>query len=308
MSKGRFVFAAILALAAANARAAAPTIVIDDSDFTLQDRSRAPVDWQANGTAGLQLDLTSTVPISLALTHNLAREAGTAWTLVEGSVPSFTMWADVNIRFQPGAPGGEPSVRNCPADGFAMAFANTTPDAVGGAGSDLALFQASKTIHSFTAFEVNLFFAQAPGNTSNLATCDSGKNVTFAFDNVNQATGYRRDFGRSGTPDKGGAKVAQVTAPTGLQIVNGGWYRYQWNVDAVAGTMAAYITVLQDSNKAIRNVPLTNVTFGSGAPQISFIGRWGVAASTGGAASAANVARVRIVSPMVPAGSPTAAE
>ena len=31
-----------------------------------------------------------------------------------------------------------------------------------------------------------------------------------------------------------------------LKVVNGGWYRYQWNVDAAAGTMTAYVTGLDE--------------------------------------------------------------
>src|SRR5205807_1687677 len=103
-------------------------------------------------------------------------------------------------------------------------------------------------------------------------TCDTGKFVTFAFDNLDKATGLNRDTpGKTGTPDAGGQKVAQVAANAlNLQIVNAGWYRYQWNVDATAGTMAAYITGLQDSNKAVQNMPLTKVTFGANAPKINF--------------------------------------
>lgn len=302
----RLMIAAALLLAAGAASAAnpPPSVFLNGADFTLQDPTRAPIGWEANGTAGLQMDPTAAVPISLALTHNRSREAGTAWTLVSGSVPSFTMWADVNIRFQPGAPGGEAVVQNCPGDGFAMAFAGASPDALGGEGGDLGLFEAPKTIPQFIGFEVNIFFGMAPGSTQ--AACNSGKNVTFAFEDVAPPTGYTRDFGKTGTPAKGGAKIAQVTAPAGLQIVNGGWYRYQWNVDAVAGTMAAYLTGLEAANSAVQNLPLTSVAFGAEAPSLSFTGRWGLAAATGGAASAADVAHVRIVSPMVPAGAPEA--
>jgi hypothetical protein len=215
------------------------------------------------------------------------------------------MWADVNVRFQPGAPGVEAFIRNCPADGFVLAFADASPEAVGGSGGDLALFDAPKTIPSFIGFEVNLFFGDAPGNASSLATCNSGKNVTFAFESVGKATGYAR---KTGTPDKGGAQVAPVTAPAGLQIVNGGWYRYQWNVDTVAGTMAAYLTGLEARNSQVQNLPLSSVTFGSAAPPINFDGRWGVAAATGGAASGVNVARVRVVAPMAAPGAITAGE
>ena len=75
-----------------------------------------------------------------------------------------------------------------------------------------------------------------------------------------------------------------------------------------AGTMAAYITGLQDSNKAVQNMPLTNVTLGANAPKINFAGRWGITAATGGAHAGVNVARVRIVTPMAAPGSLTAGE
>src|SRR5207245_4888991 len=51
---------------------------------------------------------------------------------------------------------------------------------------------------------------------------------------------------------------------------------------------------------------LTEVTLGASAPKLNFMGRWGITAATGGAHSGVNVAHVRIVSPAVPAGSPTA--
>ena len=296
MHRGRFIFAAALMLAAASARAAAPSILIDDADFTLQDRTRAPIEWRTNGTAGLALDPTSAVPVSLALIHNLNGEQGTAWSLIRGTVPSFTMWADVNVTFDTDITKG------CPADGFTMAFADTTPDAVGQGGGSLALYSTPKTIPSFVAFEVNLWHDNALEDTK---ICTTGKFLTFEFTDANKATGVDRTVG---TPDKGGARLAQVTAPATLTILNGGWYRYQWNVDTVAGTMAAFITGLQDSNKAVQNMPLTNVTLGANAPKINFAGRWGITAATGGAHAGVNVARVRIVTPMAAPGSLTAGE
>jgi len=287
MHRGRFIFAAALMLAAANVRAATTPITIADTDFTLQDPTKTPFDWQTNGNGGLQLDPTGENPIVLALAHNQNSEASSAWTLVGGSVPSFTMTADVNVTFDGKVPA------SCPADGFAMAFANTPPSGLGGGGGGLGLY-GSKTIPTLIAFEVNLWYQNAIMDT---ADCKMNQFTTFEFSNETLAAGPGRNKG--GTADKGGAYLSQVTAPATLPIVNGGWYRYQWNVDAVNGTMAAYITGLDASNNTIKNMPLTNVTFTATAPKMNFTGRWGLTAGTGGAHSGVEVAHVTVVTPMV---------
>jgi hypothetical protein len=296
MKRVRFISTVILALVTVSARAA--TLV--DTDFTLQDRARAPVMWQTNGTAGLDLNLTGSSPlVSLALTHNLTSEAGTAWTMVKARVPSFTMWADVNLDYT--ANNGVISGFDCPADGFTLAFANVTPDAVGPSGQHLGLFGSEEVINRFIAFEINTWREQALEGSDD---CSTHKFTTFSFANVNLDTGVERAAGAAGTPEAGGAKVAQTTIPAGLKVVNAGWFRYQWNVDTTSGAMSAYLTGLEEGSRSFQNVKLAEVQFGPAAPKIDFTGRWGITAATGGAVMGARVAHVRIDAPMLPPGAP----
>jgi hypothetical protein len=308
MHRGRFIFAAALALVAASAQAATTTLV--STDFTLQDQKRLPYNWTFNGNAGFFLNPQGTTPpLILALTKNDAGNASAVWTNDTFQLPSFTMWADVNIDFHP-----KPGLNlDCPADGFAMAFANTAgPDVLGGGGGYIGLFGNGDRIPQFIGFEVNTWYGADVDDTS---TCSTKKNVTFAFENVNTDTGYDRPQGDNtqGDPNMGGAKVGQVTAPDSLQgkgLVNGGWFRYQWDVDTAAGKMDAYITGLDDSNKAVQNMKVAAVTFGGSAPKINFKGRFGLTAGTGGGTQGTRVSQVIVVSPAAPPGSapPTAGE
>src|SRR5438105_4595357 len=133
MYRGRFIAVAIVEVASARVCAAGQTgttgttttsssYVLANADFTLQDAAHPPTDRVTNGAGGLSLDPTGPVPVSLALTHNVGSEAGSAWTLLKANVPSFTMWADINVDFKinttPKGNGGD----TCPADGFALAF------------------------------------------------------------------------------------------------------------------------------------------------------------------------------------------
>jgi hypothetical protein len=289
MLRSRFIAAAVLLLAAHGARAA--TLV--HTDFTLTDRALAPVGWQTNGAAGLAPKPDGPGPVvTLALTHNQTSEAGTAWTLLRARVPSFTMWADISIDFDRAFPD------NCPADGLALAFASGNPDAVGGSGSSLGLYGNEDALPRFIALEINTFYGQSLEGTDN---CTNGKFLTFAFANSDEQTGVSRP---GGSPEAGGGKIAQTTAPDALKVVNGGWYRYQWNVDAAAGTMTAYVTGLEEGNKLVQNQQVAEVKFGSGAPNLNFIGRWGVTAATGGLVMGTHVAQVRVDAPMVAAGAP----
>jgi hypothetical protein len=303
MHRVRFIFGAALMLAAANVRAATTTpFVIDNTDFTLQNRAQAPIEWQTNGTAGLQLDPSGENPITLALTHNQNGENGTAFTLIKGSVPSFTMWADVNITFDLKTP------KDCPADGFTMVFTDAAPNFAPGGGGSLGVYDMSaKVTPDIFGFEVNLWHSNALEDT---ADCTMNKFTTVAFNDFNSKTGYTRDVApaKVGTADAGGARIAQADPPAAVTILNGGWYRYQWNVDAVNGTMAAYITGLDASNKSAQNVPLTSVTLGKNAPSLNFSGRWGIAAATGGAHCGVQVAHVEIITPMQTPGSPVAGQ
>ena len=302
MQRGRFIFAAALALVAASAHAATTTLV--NTDFTLQDTKRLPVNWTLNGTAQYELSFQGNMVAALdvALTKNTSGNSAAVWTNDAYTVPSFTMWADVNVDFHPSGPGVDAT---CPADGFALAFANTTsPNAIGGAGGAIGLFSNPTDIPAFIGFEVNTWYGQDIDDTS---TCTTNKNVTFAFENANSDSGT--DRGTAGDEKMGGDKVAQVTAPDALQkgLINGGWYRYQWDVDTTTGKMDAYLTGLDASNKAIQNMKLDEVTFASTAPKFNFKGRFGLTAGTGGGTEGVRVRQVVVVSPAVPAGAPPTA-
>jgi len=297
MHRGRFIFAAALALVASGAMAATTPLV--STDFTLQDQKRLPTNWTLNGFAGFELNpLGGTPLIDLELTKNTASNGSVVWSNDEFTVPSFTMYADINIDFHPRGAGVS---ADCPADGFAMAFASTTSaSAIGGAGGSIGLYGNDTDIPQFIAAEVNTWYGNDIDDT---ATCTTGKNVTFEFTNNDTNVGTGRSMG--GTPDAGGAYVNQVTAPDALQksgLVNGGWYRYQWDVDTTTGKMDLYVTGLEDSNKAIQNMKLNEVTFGASAPKMNFKGRFGLASGTGGGTEGMHVSQVVVFSPALPGG------
>ena len=248
MHRGRFIFAAALALVAANARAAAPPVI--STQFNMKNAANIPLDWQLNGTASLELLLGAATPdIDLALSHNVAGEAASVWTQKQfPAAPSFTMWADINVDFHPAANEDQKS----PADGFALAFSDAAKaTALGGGGGDVGLYE-SKDITNLIAFETNTWYGNAPGKLKDAST---GNNVTFEFSDVSGAKG-KRNMG--GTADKGGAYINQTVVPPNLngKILNGGWYRYQWDVDTTTGHMDAFITGLDDSNKDVQNEKL----------------------------------------------------
>jgi hypothetical protein len=115
--------------------------------------------------------------------------------------------------------------------------------------------------------------------------------------------------------DSGGGKVGQVTAPAALQtggatpLINGGWFRYQWNVDVAAKTMSAYLTGLEASNSAVQNVKLAEIKWGANAPKFDFTGRFGITAGTGGGTDGVNVGQVVVIAPAVAPGPiPTAGQ
>jgi len=298
MHRGRFFVAAALALVAAGAQAATTPAV--STDFTLTDAKRLPANWTLNGSAGfaLKFDTGAAVAQGVSLTNNAQSLGGAIFTNDTYTLPSFTMYADVNVDFHPAGPGVD---ANCPADGFAMTFANTTTPAThGGYGGGMGLYSNPDQIPQLIAAEVNTWYGNDIDDTS---TCTTGKNVTFEFSNLDANTGVDRNMG--GTADAGGAYVGQVTAPDALQkgLINGGWYRYQWDVDTATGKMDLYITGLDDSNKAIQNMKLNEVTFTSGAPKLAFTGRFGLAAGTGGGTEGVTVRQVQVFSPALPAGS-----
>jgi hypothetical protein len=299
MYRGRFIFAAALMLAAANARAATTTTLISQQ-FNLTNEAQIVKDWQMNGHTSPELLLGSATPdIDIVLTHNLDGEAGNIWTQKTFTPgPSFTMWADVNVDFHPTNNNGENQA--CPADGFAMAFIDSAKaTALGGAGGSMGLY-GSKDINNLIAFETNTWYGNAPGK---LKDCSSGNNVTFEFSDIAGKSGARN---MGGTPDKGGAYINQTVIPPNLngKLLNGGWYRYQWDVDASTGHMDAFITGLEDSNKTVQNEKLVDVTLGSGAPAIPATGRFGVAAGTGGGTEGVHVRQIVVATPSVGTAQP----
>ena len=305
MKRSRFIFTSALVLVTASAYAATTTpLTLVNTDFTLSNPQAAPTNWTTNGPAGLSVNSSGSGPaVTLQLTHNMGNEFATAWTLLKARVPSFTMWADVEID--------KPDLaQNCPADGVSMSFADVDPNAhsSAGGGTGLGYMGDSNVASQFIAFEINTY----SGNAIDTGDCHANHNVTFAFDNIIDGSNRGGGGGSSnGTADMGGAKVGQVEPPADLvgKVLNGGWYRYQWNVDTTTGKMGAYVTGLDDSNKSVQNEKLVEVTFtGTGLSQLTFTGRWGVTAGTGGAYENVRVAGVKIVTPAVAPGPETAGE
>jgi hypothetical protein len=297
MYRGRFIFTAALALATVSAQAATQI----NSDFTLQDASRPANVWKTNRDAGLQLNAdiggTAPAPIVLKLTDNQQDQRGTAWSVQQFEVPSFTMWADVNVNWKP-APGA-PVDTNCPADGFTMAFADVDASAVANGGGALALYGREETVPRAIAMEVNTWKDNA---VEDAGDCSTGKSTTFGFADISKDTTLDRG---PGDLDTGGGRLGQVTAPA--KIVDGGWYRYQWNVDSAAGTMDLFITGLDESNKSVANQKVASIKLNAGAPKLNFKGRFGMTGATGGATQGTYVRSIRVDSPMVAAGEPPAA-
>jgi len=264
-----------------------------NTDFTKGDTTG----WILNGDQVKVVDVAgdSARPKALQLTDDGASETAVVWTQLAQQVPSFSFIADVQIRH-------DPATSQCPADGFAMAFANITDTStVGGGGGALGLFGGA--IEQFSALEVNTWRGQGLGTDDERNAADScttvKKNETFSFDVINASVADNtRADGVNGTPDKGGAKIGQVNPPAGLTIVNGGFYRYQWNV-AEDGTMSAFVTGLSDSNKQFQKVKVLEAKISPDLKAIGFTGHWGLTAATGGAYQITEVAAARIASPVI---------
>jgi hypothetical protein len=202
----------------------------------------------------------------------------------------------VNVDFHPAANEDQKS----PADGFALAFSDAAKaTALGGGGGDIGLYE-SKDITNLIAFETNTWYGNAPGK---LKDASSGNNVTFEFSDITGAKG-KRNMG--GTVATGGAYIGQTVVPPNLngKILNGGWYRYQWDVDTTTGHMDAFITGLDDSNKTVQNEKLAEVTLTSTAPKAPAMGRFGITAGTGGGTQGVHVRQIVVVSPSVGTAQP----
>jgi len=281
-------FLAVAALAFSVGIASAETLL--DTDFT-----KGSTGWVLNGNAQLLDPMTAGVAQVLSLTQHEGSQTGVAWTELQRQVPSFSFIAEARIRWDQAKATEVGSDTSCPADGMAMVFAPVATDAVGGGGGALGLFGGA--IERFVAFEINTWRGQGLGDETERGACTSGKHETFAFDLITPETeDQARTDGVQGTPEKGGAKIGQVGPPSGAKIVNGGLYRYQWNV-AEDGTMSVYLTGLEDANKAVQKVKVLEVKFPSSP--IGFEGRWGLTGATGGATQYTEVTRARIDSPMI---------
>jgi hypothetical protein len=286
MGKLRTLFAATMLLVVAGVAQAATLV---SSDFTKGDTKA----WVLNGAqvkiVGFAGD--SLHPKVLQLASDKGGQTGVAWTQMQFTVPSFTYIADVQIAHDP--------TLGCPADGFAMSFANAADTAaVGGGGGALGLFGGK--IPAFSAFEVNEWRGQGLGTAAEQKDCVAGKNETFAFDVISDpAKQDRKEGAAPADPTKGGAKIGQLVPPTGMQIVNGGFFRYQWNV-AEDGTMTTYVTGLSPINQQFKQVKVLEAKIAPALNPIKFNGRFGLSAATGGAFITVEVASVRIDSPVEP--------
>jgi hypothetical protein len=249
--------------------------------------------WDRRGNSRLAPTADAGRSQVLQLTTGANNQAGIAWTEMRRRVPSFSFIVEARIRFT------RRNASDCPADGFALVFAPVETDMIGSSGSALALCDNEFEIRQFVAMELNTWSGQGLGSDAERASCSAGKNETFAFDVLTPSlkrTAAARTTG-GGTPAKGGFKIGQTLPPPGVKIVNGGWYRYQWNV-APDGTMTLYLTGLEASNQQFQKVKVLEVTMGWN-PLDTFDGRWGLAAGTGGLTQTCEVSRVTIEAPMV---------
>jgi hypothetical protein len=293
VEKAATLLAILMALVPMGAGRAATLVT---TDFSQDSKG-----WALNGNARLA-KLTEAKVASLGgakleqvleLTDSTEEQTSIAWTELKQKAPSFSFIADVRVRYDGGG------LNDCPGDGFTLAFAPANKDsfAAEALGGGLGLFGSG--IETFTAFEVNTWNGQGLGSEEEMMNCMADKHVTFGIDVVHPGTDSERTPGMNGTPEKGGAKIGQVLPPEGMKVVNGGWYRYQWNV-AENGTMTVYATGLDEANKKIQKVKILEVKFPDGKAT-DFEGRWGLTAATGGAFQTVEVARARVESPMVEA-------
>jgi hypothetical protein len=294
MGRIRLPCGAMVLLAAVRVAGAA---VIDEADWTLRSRNALPVQWRQNGSARFAFNRDrSGRPLNplltLRLTEHRAGQVGSVWHKLRGRIPSFTFIADVRVSFT--GTRADP----CPGEGFTLAFADAAVDALGDGGPNLGIFNAP--IPQFTAFEVNTGYEQGLGKNAeaNSEACRSGKNETVAFDVMKT-----NDADRGATPaaaEQGGARIGQVNPPSGLRIVNGGLYRYQFDADGATNTLTLYVTGLEQRNKQFQKVKVLEQKIG--VPILNFNGRFGLTAGTGATGMQVDVLYTRIEVPMVGSG------
>jgi hypothetical protein len=275
------------------ALALAPGFACRGETILETDFSHGLQGWARNGTARLFSSVEPGRGQLLQLTSSKTYQTGVVWTELRRRVPSFSFIVEARVRFASRGAG------DCPADGFAMVFAPVESDAVGNWGGSLGLAQNEYVIRQFMALEVNTWYGQGLGTPTERTSCASGKNETFALDVLTPAM-KRTEAARTaggGTPEKGGFKIGQTLPPAGMHIVNGGWYRYQWNVSQ-DGTTTLYVTGLDDANHMFQKVKVLEVKL-AWNPLDLFDGRWGLTGTTGGAVQTTELSHVTIEVPMV---------
>jgi hypothetical protein len=269
----------LLGIAIALTMGVAQAAPVVQTDFTKNSTG-----WTINGTAQLLDPKTAGVTQVLSLTQNTGNQTGTAWTEARQKPASFSMIVDMRIRHEKVDPDGN-EVNECPADGVVFGFAPVDADFVGGGGGSISLF--SGEVETFTSVVVNTWRGAGNGNEDERGSCTTNtKYETFEFGVVTPSYGdfTRPQDGVVRTVDEGGSKINQVNPPAGMKIVNGGFYRYQWDVDSADNTMALYVTGLDDSNKQFQKVKVIEAKFDPAKVKLlDFEGRWGMAAATGGA-------------------------
>jgi hypothetical protein len=235
----------------------------------------------------------------LSLTQEMNNQ-GVAWTETKRGVPSFSFIADIRIRHD---------AEGCPANGVLLTYADAPSSAIGGGGSQMGVFNNPDEIGRFIALDINTYHGQGLGS----GDCTEATAIpeTIALDNMKPGCpgcqddpetgrrGYDRHTGQNnpGDPAKGGIKLGQVGFPTGLKIVNGGTWRYHWNVDGATDTVTAYMTGLDESNKQFQKVKVLEVK--SGIPVLDFEGRWGFGSATATANQHTEVLAARIEAPAI---------
>jgi hypothetical protein len=293
------------------ALAATATTVCRAETLINTDFSQNTTGWVLNGTAAKQ-DVDGKQ--GLALLTGETDQAAAVWTDLKRQVPSFSFIADVRVRFTAPDPASSDVAQRCPADGFTLAYANANADALGGAGGNIGLFGAPDVLPTFVALEVNTWYNAGLGRgfsceatalksetaafdvmKANCDTCFS--DPTLGYNDVDRAYGRINAPNAYGDPARGGQRLGQAGFPEGVKIVNGGTYRYHWNVDGATNTMTLYMTGLDDNNKQFQKVKVTEIK--SGVPLLDFEGRWGFTGGTGGAVQSAEVFTARIESPMI---------
>jgi hypothetical protein len=287
-----------------------------DVDFTKPDPKGFVIATVDSNAAQLLDPGTAGVTQVMSLTQNEGSQQGIIWTELKRQVPSFSFIADIRVRWQTDDPESA-----CPADGMALAFADTGTDAAGTAGGNLGLFNNPDQIARFIALDINTWYGQGLGLGTGAEAGEAAGNCrdayqggeTIAFANMKPdfegsmedpdtgRAGYDRhsNEGYKGDPAKGGHKLGITRLPQGMRIVNGGTYRYQWDVDGATNTMTVYVTGLDENNKQFQKVKVAEIQ--SGKPVLDFEGRWGITAATGGAVQITEVFRARVDVPKLDA-------